>query len=413
MKKLFLFISMLVLVASGCATQHGGPFDHMAQNIQPDQSGLTLEQIMELATYSEGTKISDMTALTTADSADLFVIVDTSVSQTKNITKANLMGTPGAIGETTPAAGTFTTLNTGQGNYELFGMNQDVESTDSPIFVTTKNSGLGDGFLPYHIDDSTGFGDSPLSRTDANTITLQAAASAAAVLQLFADAAGDNSDKWQLVAADGGDWTLESYQSGSWVAVLTIDNTGNITMTSVETTATTAPGISGTDSDQDDPDIIGKDYWNASATGSGVEVGDKYWQVMGGAGTAGTLETFMDYDASNRALTIQGSINSAPHTFTFTTEANIDTILTSTVYLLDGDDDGENDAIDLQNGTTAGQILYLIASADIDANDTCTISYADTTCTNCPATVFDKVGENVHLIWTGTTWAVISLQDGL
>ena len=102
-----------------------------------------------------------------------------------------------------------------------------------------------------------------------------------------------------------------------------------------------------------------------------------------------------------------------PMTYEFTTEADITDPITSNVVLLDGDDDADNDTIDLQDGTYPGQILYLVAEADIDADDTCTINYGDTTCTNCPATVFNKVGENAHLVWTGTTWSVISLQDGL
>ncbi|MFH1860038.1 MAG: hypothetical protein ABH870_03360, partial [bacterium] len=38
--------------------------------------------------------------------------------------------------------GHFTTVNTGQGNYELFAMNQDVESTDAVTFLTI-NTGQG------------------------------------------------------------------------------------------------------------------------------------------------------------------------------------------------------------------------------------------------------------------------------
>jgi hypothetical protein len=100
-------------------------------------------------------------------------------------------------------------------------------------------------------------------------------------------------------------------------------------------------------------------------------------------------------------------------TFAFTTEANITTPLTSSIILLDGDNDADNDTIDLQDGTTAGQIAVFIAAVEIDADDTCTINYGDTTCTNCPATAFDKVGESVTLIWTGSTWVVLALNSSL
>jgi hypothetical protein len=112
-------------------------------------------------------------------------------------------------------------------------------------------------------------------------------------------------------------------------------------------------------------------------------------------------------------LLIASRISNTPLTYSFTTEGNITSPLTSSIVLLDGDNDAENDTIDLQNGTTAGQIAVLIAAVDIDSDDTCTINYGDTTCTNCPATAFDKVGESATLIWTGTTWVVLSLNSSL
>lgn len=130
------------------------------------------------------------------------------------------------------------------------------------------------------------------------------------------------------------------------------------------------------------------------------------------AGTSTDPDKFKVENDGDLTMSV-GKFSAAAMTFTFTTEADITDPLTGSVVLLDGDNDGENDTIDLQDGTTTGQILYLIAAVDIDVNDTCTINYGDTTCTNCPATVFDKVGENAHLIWTGSTWVVISLQSAL
>ena len=54
------------------------------------------------------------------------------------------------------------TLNTGQGDNELYAMNQDVETTDSPTFVTAKLSGLTDNYLPKHTNDSTGLENSAI-----------------------------------------------------------------------------------------------------------------------------------------------------------------------------------------------------------------------------------------------------------
>ena len=102
-----------------------------------------------------------------------------------------------------------------------------------------------------------------------------------------------------------------------------------------------------------------------------------------------------------------------PVTVAFTTEGDLPDPLLSNIILLDGDNDAESDTLDLQNGTFAGQVLYLIAAADIDADDTFTLNFGDTTATNAPAVVFNKVGENALLTWTGSTWIVVALQDTL
>ncbi len=112
-------------------------------------------------------------------------------------------------------------------------------------------------------------------------------------------------------------------------------------------------------------------------------------------------------------IEVKGLTFVSSSTFTFTTEGDITDPLPSTQLLLDGDNDTENDTIDLQDGEAAGQLLTLIAAVDIDADDTVTINFADTTATNAPAVVFDKVGENAELEWTGTTWIVKSLQTSL
>lgn len=136
-----------------------------------------------------------------------------------------------------------------------------------------------------------------------------------------------------------------------------------------------------------------------NSTGAAGNGDDMFKIDSGGAMTVAGVSTF------------QNQIVNTPMTFAFTTEANITDPLTSTVVLLDGDDDADNDAVDLQNGTTAGQIVIFIAAVEIDASDTCTINMADTTCTNCPAIVFDAVGESATLVWTGATWAVTSLRQ--
>jgi len=54
----------------------------------------------------------------------------------------------------------FTASFSGGGSYD-----QDLNTTDSPAFVTVKLSGLSDGRIPYHVNDATGLADGPL-KTD-------------------------------------------------------------------------------------------------------------------------------------------------------------------------------------------------------------------------------------------------------
>lgn len=85
--------------------------------------------------------------------------------------------------------------------------------------------------IPYMQAAGAGFGDSPLSRTDANTILFKSATGQAAKLDISADAGEDNSDKWRIQVADGGDVTLQTYVSGAWVTTATWTNAGGCTVT--------------------------------------------------------------------------------------------------------------------------------------------------------------------------------------
>ena len=55
-------------------------------------------------------KISELHSLTTLAGSDLIPVVDVDQSETKNITKLNLMRSPGPIGGVNPNTGEFTTL---------------------------------------------------------------------------------------------------------------------------------------------------------------------------------------------------------------------------------------------------------------------------------------------------------------
>jgi hypothetical protein len=49
-----------------------------------------------------------------------------------------------------------------------------LATTDSPVFVTVKLSGLTDTYFPYHVDDSTGLANSTLTQTAAGLVTTSA-----------------------------------------------------------------------------------------------------------------------------------------------------------------------------------------------------------------------------------------------
>ena len=87
-------------------------------------------------------KISELTALTDATAGDLLVIVDIDEpdpdDQTKRITWAELMGTPGPIGVTTPSTGEFTELTLVNTVNEI--SNDETLSGDSTSAISTEHA---------------------------------------------------------------------------------------------------------------------------------------------------------------------------------------------------------------------------------------------------------------------------------
>ena len=112
---------------------------------------------------------------------------------------------------------------------------------------------------------------------------------------------------------------------------------------------------------------------------------------------------------NNKNVILAKLFSTTPQSLSVTTEANI--TLTGSILLLTGDNDGDNDAIDLQDGTNAGQYLFIIGVAGIDLDDTITVAMTDTTCTGCQTVLFDEVGDTWGLIWTGSTWATVSNSE--
>lgn len=69
--------------------------------------------------------------------------------------------------------------------------------------------------------------------TSGGDLYVKGVSGAAVNLYLWADAGEDNSDKWLVSFADGGDMTIQSYTSGAWVTKLTLTNASALTVTTI------------------------------------------------------------------------------------------------------------------------------------------------------------------------------------
>ena len=84
-------------------------------------------------------KITQLNALTQADSVDLFPIVDLDAAETKKITVGDLMNSPGPIGGVTPDTGEFTTLTLPSG-VTINEISADTALGTSDSAVPTQNA---------------------------------------------------------------------------------------------------------------------------------------------------------------------------------------------------------------------------------------------------------------------------------
>jgi len=106
---------------------------------------------------------------------------------------------------------------------------------------------------------------------------------------------GANASNVWTFDVSGTDVTI-TYGSASVTVV------GDHAATSYTATPTPAPGITLIDSDDPQSKVAVKIYGNLSDVTADAQIGDVYFQSMGGAGTPGTLETFMWYDGSVQSL---------------------------------------------------------------------------------------------------------------
>ena len=81
-------------------------------------------------------------------------------------------------------------------------------------------------------DGVTALGSAAYRYSEANAATYKAIANTAssADMEFWADAGTADDDKWRMQAADGGDFTIATYASGSYSEVLTVANDGLVTV---------------------------------------------------------------------------------------------------------------------------------------------------------------------------------------
>jgi hypothetical protein len=125
-----------------------------------------------------------------------------------------------------------------------------LTTADSPVFATVKLSGLTDAFVPFHVDDATGFADSPIQISGAlvgiggvplTKLHVQSA-STAVYLRLQGKTDGDNfgaleiwdatdTYKWQFAHKGTADFAFAHYDGASWITPLTLTTGGNVQVT--------------------------------------------------------------------------------------------------------------------------------------------------------------------------------------
>ena len=87
------------------------------------------------------------------------------------------------------------------------------------------------------------------------TDTITGASAESGILNIYADAAEDDADKYRLVVNDSGNFDIESYYTGSWGDALTLTNAGNMALNGTLTFETSL-NIAGVSLDETELDII-------------------------------------------------------------------------------------------------------------------------------------------------------------
>jgi len=135
--------------------------------------------------------------------------------------------------------------------------------------------------------------------------------------------------------------------------------------------------------------------------------------------STGNNVVYVAIDGVTETIKLQKIVAVTPQSITYDDDTNTDqtigTDLLSSVILVTGDNDSNNDSVDLQDGVVAGQTIKFVGVALIDADDTFEIdAETDSTCTGCPGAgifTFDDPGDSVSLYWGGAAWFYLNSYE--
>ena len=166
-----------------------------------------------------------------ADAATYATINNSNLTGTATGVNLTLSGNLQVNGTTTTVAST--TMTVADKNIEIAkGAANDAAADGGGI---TLDSGDGDKEIKWvNATDYWTFNQG--IETTAGEISIKGAEGNSAILKLTADEGDDNADYWRLVSGSGGNFTLDSKSTGSWVTGLTLEGGGGATLSAGLTT---------------------------------------------------------------------------------------------------------------------------------------------------------------------------------
>jgi len=298
--KTILYAMIVLLVIGGVSAAFTTQINDNDGYAFFDTTTLYINYALNLADFGGDVRING--SITTANSNNLADLTTAEVSQVSNMGATTISGTQwgyvGALDQslTTGSAATFATVNTGHGANELYAMNQDVETTDSPTFAGGTFNGdvyatkIGSGIIPNRVLDVQS-----LTATNAARLRYGGTSSNKAAVEIYHNgsaASGDNfgiymsangaggANNYAFYAADGMGYFADDVGIGTDSPSAKLDVNGISRVISSIGAPTSGEGV--------------ETYYSSGSGIGGIQIYDR----TGGTYTGGTLKI----DAENIAL---------------------------------------------------------------------------------------------------------------